>query len=101
MGLCNSASTFQRLMNMVLAGLTYSICLVYLDDIIVMAPSVDEHHRRLEEVFQTNSRGKVEAVARQVSDSSKIRDVPRTCGVRSWDRYGSEEVRSSSRLADP
>ena len=39
-------------MNMVLAGLTYSICLVYLDDIIVMAPSVDEHHRRLEEVFK-------------------------------------------------
>ena len=52
MGLCNRASTFQRLMNIVLAGLTYSICLVYLDDIIVMAPSVEEHQRRLEEVFK-------------------------------------------------
>ena len=51
MGLCNSASTFQRLMNMVLSGLTYKTCLVYLDDIIVMASSLDEHLARLEEVF--------------------------------------------------
>ena len=52
MGLCNSASTFQRLMNLVLAGLTYTSCLVYLDDIIVMASSLEEHLQRLEAVFQ-------------------------------------------------
>ena len=51
MGLCNSASTFQRLMNMVLAGLTYTSCLVYLDDIIIMSRSLDEHLSRLREVF--------------------------------------------------
>ena len=50
-GLCNSASTFQRLMNLVLSGLTYTSCLVYLDDIIIMARSLEEHHIRLEEVF--------------------------------------------------
>ena len=52
MGLCNSASTFQRLMNLVLSGLTYSSCLVYLDDIIVMARSLDEHQERLQAVFE-------------------------------------------------
>ena len=52
MGLCNSASTFQRLMNMVLAGLTYTSCLVYLDDIIIMASTLEEHQARLEEVFR-------------------------------------------------
>ena len=52
MGLCNSASTFQRLMNMVLSGLNYTSCLVYLDDIIIMSRSLDEHLSRLEEVFQ-------------------------------------------------
>ena len=52
MGLCNSASTFQRLMNMVLAGLTYTSCLVYLDDIIVMTRTLEEHQQRLEEVFR-------------------------------------------------
>ena len=51
MGLCNSASTFQRLMNLVLSGLTYKSCLVYLDDIIIMARSLEEHQGRLEEVF--------------------------------------------------
>ena len=51
MGLCNSAFTFQRLMNMVLAGLTYTSCLVYLDDIIVMSNTLDEHLNRLNEVF--------------------------------------------------
>ena len=51
MGLCNSASTFQRLMNMVLAGLTYTSCLVYLDDIIKMSTTLDEHLDRLAEIF--------------------------------------------------
>ena len=36
---------------MVLAGLTYVYCLVYLDDIIAMAPTAEEHNRRLEEEF--------------------------------------------------
>ena len=33
-GLCNAPATFQRLMNLVLAGVQWSECLVYLDDII-------------------------------------------------------------------
>ena len=52
MGLCNSTATFQRLMNIVMAGLTYQACLVYLDDVIVFADSVDEHLKRLKEVLQ-------------------------------------------------
>ena len=33
--LCNAGATFQRLMDMIMAGLTYEVCLVYLDDMIV------------------------------------------------------------------
>ena len=34
-GLCNAPVTFQRLMNVTIAGLDAEVCLVYLDDIIV------------------------------------------------------------------
>ena len=51
-GLANAPSLFQRLMNYVLAGLTWEACLVYIDDIIVWGSSFDEHLRRLAEVLQ-------------------------------------------------
>ena len=52
MGMCNSSATFQRLMNLVLDGLTYSSCLVYLDDIVIMSSTIDEHYQRLGQVFE-------------------------------------------------
>ena len=45
-------STFERLMEKVLAGLTWQICLVYLDDVIVFSETVNEHIDRLEVIFQ-------------------------------------------------
>ena len=51
MGLSNSAATFQRLMNLVLAGLTYESCLVYLDDIVIFAPTLEIHLERMRNVF--------------------------------------------------
>ena len=50
-GLCNVLATFQWLMERVLAGLQWSSCLVYLDDIIVYSRSVEEHLTLLGEVF--------------------------------------------------
>ena len=52
MGLKNSPSTFQRVMDNVLRGLQNNICLVYLDDIIVYSTSLQEHMDNLEKVFQ-------------------------------------------------
>ncbi|AAA92249.1 ORF B [Trichoplusia ni TED virus] len=52
MGLKNSPSTFQRVMDNVLRGLQNNICLVYLDDIIVYSTSLQEHLENLERVFQ-------------------------------------------------
>jgi len=51
-GLCNAPSTFQRLMELALTGLHWSICLVYLDDIIIYSRTVGEHLQHLQEVLQ-------------------------------------------------
>ncbi|XP_059420291.1 uncharacterized protein LOC132155519 [Carassius carassius] len=50
-GLCNSPSTFQRLMDLVLADLQWTTCLVYLDDIIIFGRTFQEHLGRLDEVL--------------------------------------------------
>ncbi len=51
-GLCNAPATFQRLMDRVLAGMQWEICLVYLDDIIVLGKDVKEMLQRLAKVFE-------------------------------------------------
>ena len=49
-GLRNAGSTFQRLMDRVLAGLAFAF--VYLDYIIIASPSMEQHQRDVEEVFR-------------------------------------------------
>ena len=46
-GLYNAPATFQRLMNVAMAGLDPMICLVYLDDIIVHSRNLSAHLERL------------------------------------------------------
>ena len=50
-GLATAPATFQRAMELALAGLTYSICLCYLDDIIIFSDSIAEHCNRLRAVL--------------------------------------------------
>jgi predicted aspartyl protease len=42
-GLTNAPATFQRLMNLVLAGLNWKMCLVYIDDILIFSRTFEEH----------------------------------------------------------
>jgi len=51
-GLCNAGATFQRLMDLVMSGLHFDTCLVYLDDIVVFARTPEEHLQRLAVVFR-------------------------------------------------
>ena len=50
-GLANAPSQFARIMELVMSGLTYDICLMYLDDILVFLRTFDEHLERLATVF--------------------------------------------------
>jgi exodeoxyribonuclease III len=51
-GLTNSPPTFQRAMDLVLAGLKWVHCMVYIDDIIIFSNSPEEHLNHLELVFE-------------------------------------------------
>lgn len=51
-GLCNAPATFQRIINLVLHGLTLKEVLAYLDDVIVLGKEMEEATTTLGEVFQ-------------------------------------------------
>ena len=51
-GLCNSPATFERLIERVLSRLTWSKCLVYIDDIIVYSKQFQQTIDNLREVFE-------------------------------------------------
>ena len=50
-GLANAVPTFQRLMSNVLQGLLRNKCLVYLDDVLIVGHSFEEHINNLQEVL--------------------------------------------------
>ena len=51
-GLCNALATFQRLMQVVLSGLEWDCCFVYIDDILVASKTFEDHLRHLQLVFE-------------------------------------------------
>lgn len=50
-GLRNSRSTFQRGLYIILSGVRWQTCLVYLDDVIMFFPSFDHHADHLYKVL--------------------------------------------------
>ncbi|KAA3670608.1 uncharacterized protein DEA37_0007654 [Paragonimus westermani] len=50
--LANAPANFQRILQTVSQDLVPSQCLIYLDDITVHAPTIDEHNSRLKNVFE-------------------------------------------------
>jgi hypothetical protein len=50
-GLCNAASTFERIIEKTLAGLQWQIAVLYLDDIVVFGKYFEDHLCNLRKVF--------------------------------------------------
>ena len=50
-GLCNAASTFQRIIEAALNGLQWHIAVLYLDDIIVLGNNFDDHLNNLSKIM--------------------------------------------------
>ena len=97
-GLANAPSTFQRLMDLVLAGLHWEACLIYLDDVIVFGRTFEEHLERLRSVLerfkeanlQLNPskchlfQSQVECLGFIVSANGVATDPEKTKAVRDW-----------------
>ena len=50
-GLSTAPQTYEHLMELTLSGLQWSLCLIYLDDVIVFSHDFDEHIDRLDKVL--------------------------------------------------
>ena len=97
-GCCNGPSHFQRLMSLVLSGLQWRTCLVYLDDVIVFGRTFQEHQARLKEVFdRLRSTGlklmpskchlfceRVTFLGHVISAEGVQTDIEKVDAVRSW-----------------
>ena len=62
-GLANAVPTFQRLMSTVLQGLLPLKCLVYLDDVLVIGRSFEEHLQNLEAVLEATGKARLKLKA--------------------------------------
>jgi hypothetical protein len=51
-GLCNAGATFQRLMDVIMTGLNFEACLVYLDDIVVFSRDLEQYLQRIRQVLE-------------------------------------------------
>ena len=51
MGLNTASATFQRLMELILQGLNWSNCIIYLDDIVVYGTTLEQHLQRVDQVL--------------------------------------------------
>jgi len=51
-GLSGAPSTFQRMMHLILKGLNWKSCLIYLDDVLIFGRNLEEHNTRLMEVLE-------------------------------------------------
>jgi hypothetical protein len=51
-GLCNAGATLERLMETVLSGLNWEICLIYLDNVIVISKTFEGMMGNLSQIFE-------------------------------------------------
>lgn len=70
-GLSCAPATFERLMESVLAGLQWDICLVYLDDIIVTGKTFENMLENLGKVFERLQKANLKLKAKKCSRSPK------------------------------
>ncbi|GBM36447.1 Retrovirus-related Pol polyprotein from transposon 297 [Araneus ventricosus] len=75
-GLCNAPATFERLMEIVLRGLSSEVCLVYLDEIIIVGLTFEEHLNNLRKIFQRLQKDNLKLNAKKCRKIKAVDDWP-------------------------
>ena len=57
-GLYNAPAVFQRLMDLMLSGIQWERCLIYIDDIVIMGKTFERHFQSLKLVLERLHRAK-------------------------------------------
>ena len=99
-GLCNAVATFQRLMDLVLAGLNLDICLVYLDDIILFSSTVEDHLRRLRILLKRLKQVNLKLKPSKCMLLQEEVAFLGACRHKEWNCNGSSEDQVSGRMAN-
>ena len=77
-GLCNATATFQRLMAQALTNETkkYGNLMCYVDDVVIATPTLEDHIRRLDEVFGCMKQARLNQVSGPPRDKHGVRPDP-------------------------
>ena len=59
MGLASSAQAFQAVVNLILQNLQYKCAIPYLDDILCLSPTIEQHFKDLRDIFEALRNGKL------------------------------------------
>ena len=81
-GLRNAPATFSKLMDNMLSGLSWEVCLYYLDDIIVVLKGCQEYLERLRMVFTRLRVANLRLGSPQMRLGQEFSDLFRTSDVR-------------------
>jgi hypothetical protein len=100
-GLTNAPPTFQRFMDVLLSGLNWKCCVVYLDDIVIFSRSFEQHLKDLSAVLdRVREAGVVLKTAKCEFFSSEMRVLGHIVG-RDGVRPDPEKTRAVEALAAP
>ncbi|GBM23206.1 Transposon Ty3-I Gag-Pol polyprotein [Araneus ventricosus] len=77
-GFCYAPATFERLMETVLRGLSSEACLVYLDDIIIVGRTFEEHLNNLRKVYYRLQKANLKLSPKKCRDGTRTLKFPWT-----------------------
>ena len=71
-GVANGPQSFQRYMDSVLGGLNFRCALVYIDDVLVMSATFEQHLKDVESVFEALRKGGIHLKAKKCTLGSDV-----------------------------